>query len=438
VTYTQIDTHEPFAVRPFFKSRNFGRLIAGALGGAIFALGGCQTVPKPPEIVAVPANSFVQQWEAEIPRIKSDPIVAMYLRGTTLYAYAKSNEVYGFSAAGGKMVFSDQVVPSTSPLRAPTLLPDNKVVFPAADTLVEYDQAGRRIQAIPLTKPTHSSGVAVGYTYYVGLDSPTGGRLAALDLTPRVPTEEQINEAKRLQISLEAEIDRTSTKWEVLTVAAIEGAPVYYQGVIYAGTLDGKVWAISEEGSGIWSLPNGAHVFQADGPIRADLQIDDIGIYVASEDGNLYCVDRGSGRIKWTYFGGAPLDTTPVVTPSVVYQYVPGTGLVAVNKHALGTAKAKWVNPDAVSCLAEDSKYIYAAGNDGYLLALDKADGHRVFKGVRKDLPVFAADAGGKTPVIYAATGDGKIISVGPVLRPGTMGELVLDTIPTPFQICLQ
>jgi outer membrane protein assembly factor BamB len=417
-------------------------LIAAALGASAIALvgslGGCQTVAKAPTIVEVPAGSFVQQWAAEIPEIKNDPIVALYLRGKTLYAYARSNEVYGLSAAGGKLVFSDQVVGSTSPLRAPTLLPDGKVVFPAADTLQEYDQAGRRIQSIPLSKPTHSAGVAVGYTFYVGLDSPTGGRLAALDLTPRVPTEEQTNEAKRLNISLEAEIDRTSTKWEVLTIAAIEAAPVYYQGVIYAGTLDGKVWAINEEGSGIWSLPNGSHVFQADGPIRADLQADDIGLYVASEDGNLYCVDRGSGRIKWTYFGGAPLDVTPVVTPTVVYQYVPGTGLVAINKRGLGTAKAKWVNPDAVSCLAEDSKYVYAAGNDGHLLALDKTNGHRVFRGVRKDLPVFAADAGGKVPVIFAATGDGKIISIGPVLRPGTMGELVLDTIPAPFQICLQ
>jgi len=60
-----------------------------------------------------------------------------------------------------------------------------------------------------------------------------------------------------------------------------------------------------------------------------------------------------------------------------------------------------------------------------------------VFRGVRKDLTVVAG-GGGKLPFIYAATPDGNVIEIGPVLRPGTMGELVMDTIPAPFQICLQ
>jgi hypothetical protein len=410
-----------------------------AVASAMLCCAGCQVASKPPTIVEVPSGSFVQQWAAPIPELKNDPVAKLYLRGNTVYAYAKSNQVYGFSAAGGKLIFSDVIVGPTSPLRPPTLLPDNKVVFPTADTLEEYDQSGRRLQSLPLSKPTHSAGVAVGYTFYVGLDSLTGGRLAALDLTPRVPTERQVNEAKRLQVSLDSEINRISTKWEVLTIAAIEATPVFYQGVVYAGCLDGKVWAINEQGSGIWSLPNGSHVFQADAAIKADLKADDQGLYVASEDGNLYCVDRGSGRLKWTYFGGAPLDVAPVLSPTTIYQYVPATGLVAIDKHSLGAAKAKWINAQAVSCLSEDSHYIYALENDGYLMALDKTDGHRVFRGVRHDLTAFATpDGGSKNPSVYAATADGSILSVGPVLRPGTMGLLVMDTIPTPFQICLQ
>jgi outer membrane protein assembly factor BamB len=451
-------THESFAVRPrlvspyVFPYSFFPRRLATAIDGAglvtaltttviaglLLIAGGCQVATKPPGIVAVPAGAFVQKWSAPIPELKGDPCVNLYLRGSTLYAYARSNQVYGFSAAGGKLIFSDQVVGPTSPLRAPTLLPDNKVIFPAADTLEEYDRNGRRLRSLPLHEPTHSSGVAVGYTFYVGLDSPTGGRLAALDLTPRVPTEVQVTQAKRLNVSLEAEINRISTKWEVLTIAGIQSTPAFFQGVVYAGTLDGKVWAINEQGSGIWSLPDGSHVFRAAGPIHADLKIDDFGLYVASEDGSLYCVDRGTGRVKWTYFAGTPLDVAPVVTPSVVYQYVPGTGVVAIDKRPLGFAKAKWINAQAVSVLSEDSHYLYALENDGYLMALDKTDGHRVFRGATNDLSVFATDEGNKVPTIYAATKDGTIIATDPVLRPGTMGVLVMDTIPAPFQICLQ
>jgi outer membrane protein assembly factor BamB len=403
-------------------------------------LGGCHAPPvqQAPGIVAVPANSFVQKWAAELPVLKTDPIVSLYLRGDAVYAYSHTNEVYAFSAAGGKLLFTDQVVEPTSPLRAPALLPNHNVIFPAAATLEEYELSGRRVQSLKLDKPMHSPGVVVGYTFYVGLDSPSGGRLASLDLTPRVPTPEQILAAKKLKVSLDSEINRVSTRWEVLTTAGILSAPVYYSGVIYAGTLDGKVWAIDEEGGGIWSLPNGSHVFQSAGPIHADLKVDQAGLYVASEDGCLYCVDRGTGRINWTYFGSTPLDTSPVLTPTTVYQFVPGTGLVAIDKHSLEAAKVKWTNPSAVSCLSEGPQYIYAVENDGHLLALDKTDGHIIFRSVQKDLSVFAADPVAKIPAIYTALPDGRIISVGPILRPGTMGELVMDTIPIPFQLCLR
>jgi outer membrane protein assembly factor BamB len=423
-------------VRPGY--RFVGWLMRPALGLLAFAAG-CQTVSKPPTIVEAPAGSFIQKWAADLPQIKNDPIVALYLRGDTLYAYARSNQVYGLSASGGKLIFADTIVPPTAPLRSPTLLPDNKVVFPSADTLEVYDRNGRRLRSLPLNKPTHSGGVAVGYTFYVGLDSPTGGRIAALDLTPRVPTEEQVKEAKRLNVSLEDEINRLSTKWEVLTISGIQSTPTFYQGVVYVATLDGEVFAINEGGAGIWSLPNGDHVFRADGPIKADLKADDLGLYVASEDGNLYCVDRGSGRIRWTYYAGAALDAAPVLTPTMLYQFVPGSGLVAIDRHPLGTAKAKWINPDAVEVLSEDEHNLYAVDKDGYLVALDKTDGHRLFRGVRRDMTVFAtSETLGKSPQIYATASDGSLFAVGPVLRPGVMGLLVMNSIPTPFQQWLE
>jgi outer membrane protein assembly factor BamB len=438
VNYTPaIDRHELSPLR--HKSRRHpavglvGTLISMAIGAA-----GCQVTTKAPTIGPVPANSFVQQWAAPVPSLKNDPVASLYLRGDTLYAYSKNNQVYGFSASGGGLSFADQVVGPTATLRAPSLLPEGKVVFPAADTLEEYDKAGRKLCSLPLDKPTHSPGVAVGYMFYVGLDSPTGGRLAALDLTPRVPTAAQVKMSEKLGVPLDKELNRAETKWEVLTIAGIQSTPVYYQGIIYVGDVSGKVWAINEQGSGIWSLPDGSHNFKADGPIHADLRIDEAGLYVASEDGNLYCVDRGNGRIRWTYYGGTPLDVAPVLSTTAIYQYVPGTGLVAIDKRSSINAKTKWVNDKATTCLSEDSHYVYALGNDGRLMALDKTDGHTVFRGVRKDIPVFAtAEAPSKTPTIYAATSDGTVISVGPMLMPGTMGELVYDTIPSPFQVCL-
>jgi outer membrane protein assembly factor BamB len=422
----------------FFQPSRMKSLMAIAIIGAVLLAGGCKTVTKPVTIGPVPAQSFVQNWLATLPNAKTDPVTNLYLRGETLYAYTRSNQVYGFTATGGTLVFSNQVVPAISTLRAPTLLPDHKIVFPAGDSLEEFDHTGRRLHSFPLEKPTHSAGVAVGYMLYVGVDSPTGGRLAALDLTPRVPTADQIAAAKKLNLALGPEINRLDTKWEVLTIAGIEAAPVFYQGIIYVGTLDGKVWAINEEGSGIWSLPDGSHVFQAAKAIHADLKVDELGVYAASADGSLYCIDRASGRIKWTYFAGAPLEAAPVLTSTTIYQAVPGTGLVAIDKHALGIAKAKWISPKAVRCLSEDSNYVYAVEDDGYLMALGKTDGQLAFRGARHDLIAFAADPTAKVPGIFTAAADGGLIGALPVFRPGTIGLLVMDTIPQPFQAWMQ
>ena len=212
------------------------------------------------------------------------------------------------------------------------------------------------------------------------------------------------------------------TKWEVYTGSAIVGAPAFFQGVIYAGTEDGKVWAVNEGGSGIWELPDGSHTFQADGPIRGDLKADDVGVYAASRDAKLYCIDRGSGRAKWTYFAAAPLNDSPVVTATTVYQAVPDTGLVAIDKRSAGIAKPKWFNNEAVRFLSEDDKYVYAFHKGGGLMALDKATGLEAFHSKHRDLTLFAIDQ--KSSTIYGATADGMLYSIKPVLLPGVVGQM--------------
>jgi outer membrane protein assembly factor BamB len=410
--------------------RPITKLLAGLVLGASIA--GCQTVKKQVEIVPAPPQSFVRQWTATVP-LKDDQLQAIYVRGDSLYAYSKKNQVFVFSAAGGKLLYADQVAPAIGTLRPPVLLPEGKAAFPTGDTLEIFDKAGKRLQSVKLPRPTHSPGVALVNTMYIGVDSETGGRLASLDLTMSAPTNPGATPgaapgatgAEKPNVDVPPHTRLDINKWERLTVGGIEAAPVVYQGVAYAGTTQGKVFAINEQGAGIWSLPDGSNFFKADGPIHADLKADDVGVYAASEDGKLYCIDRGSGRIKWAYYGGAPLSASPVPTASGVYQYVPEQGLVCIDKLSHGVAKAKWINERAVRYLSEDDKYVYAQQNDGYLIALDKTNGYRVFRSQRKDFTLFSPNIKDKT--IYAATADGQIYSIAPVLHPGTVGELVMD-----------
>ena len=307
------------------------------------------------------------------------------------------------------------------------MLPEGKVIYPVSDALVEYDKEGRRLISIGLGKTTTGPGISQGYTIYIGLSSQTGGRLAALDLTPRSPTAEQAATAKKMGVAIGPQFAQLLTKWEVYTGSAIVGAPAFYQGVIYAGTEDGKVWAVNEGGSGIWELPDGSHTFQAAGPIRGDLKADDVGVYAASRDAHLYCIDRGSGRVKWTYFAAAPLNDSPVVGATTIYQAVPNVGLVAIDKRSAGIAKAKWFNNEAVRFLSEDDKYVYALRKGGGILALDKTTGLEAFRSKHRDLTLFAIDQ--KSSTIYGATTAGLLYSIKPVLLPGMMGQMAAGRV---------
>jgi outer membrane protein assembly factor BamB len=110
----------------------------------------------------------------------------------------------------------------------------------------------------------------------------------------------------------------------------IESQPLFFDGLLYFASIDGKVYAISEERNLAWSLPDG--VFRCEGGVTADLFADQQGLYVASRDTKLYCLNRLTGRISWQYFAGEALHRQPLATKDFVYQYVPGKGVVCIDK----------------------------------------------------------------------------------------------------------
>ena len=411
------------------RSVAWRRVVVGSAIG-LLAVAGCKMPVQPEPIVAVPPQSFVRGWSASVGN--HEPLESLHLVSDQLYVYSKDNQAYVFSAPSGKVIYSDQIVPPGAALYPPVALPDNKIIYPASDSLIEFDKPGRRLTTIRLGKTTTGPAISQAYTLYLGLSGETGGRLAALDLTPSSPTQEQVATAKKLGIALQPQFAQIVTKWEVFTGAAITSTPAVYQGVVYAGASDGKVWAVNESGSGIWELPDGSHTFQAAGPINADLKVDDVGVYAASLDAKLYCIDRGSGRTKWAFYAAAGLTEAPVLGANTIYQIVPKYGLVAIDKRSAGIAKPKWLNAEAIKYLSEDDKYVYALKNSGVLMALDKTNGLEQFEGKKHELTLFAVDP--KSPIIYGATAQGLLYSVKPVLLPGVVGQMAMMSLPTVYE----
>ena len=177
----------------------------------------------------------------------------------------------------------------------------------------------------------------------------------------------------------------------------------------------------------LWTLPD--NTFRTYNTITADLAADDFGVYVPSQDKKLYCLERGTGKIKWAYFAGMPLLQKPIVIGPTVYQFIPNRGLAAISKTNGQIARdAMWVDSFVKQILASDEKYLYVRGERNEILALDKTTGKTQFRSTRNDLDVFATNL--ESPIIYAATKNGTVLAIRPVLKPGTVGEIVmLETV---------
>jgi outer membrane protein assembly factor BamB len=157
-------------------------------------------------------------------------------------------------------------------------------------------------------------------------------------------------------------------------------------------------------------------------------------VYVASGDGKLYCVHRATGKVRWQYFAGGPLTAAPVVAGENVYQFVPRTGLAALSHtepdpsgkgppELAYNRRPKWIVPGAVQFLAEDEGHAYLRSTDDHILAVDKKTGEQKFRSNRA-FKVFGTNT--KDAVIFAATADGHVLAIRPVLKAGEVGEIVM------------
>jgi outer membrane protein assembly factor BamB len=238
---------------------------------------------------------------------------------------------------------------------------------------------------------------------YLGVDYAGQSRLSRVSLTePYVPI-----------------------RWELMARGAIGAAPAIYDNVIYSASGDGNVYAVTDQRLPIWALPG--NVFATGGPIVADVRVDDTGVFVAGTDSKLYAIDRVNGRIRWQYFAGTPLTTPPFLTADSVYQFVPGKGVVALDKTTGEFNRApRWNVESAVEVLGADARHVFLRTADNVILAVDKATGKLAFRTQRTDLAFFApaTSARGETR-LFAATVGGQILGIRPITTGGMTGQLV-------------
>ncbi len=369
---------------------------------------GCRTTPKEgatSPVGALPAGSFARNWTAPL-GLKSDAIREVNISSNRVFAYTNGNQSCVIDRASGHIEFFNNVDVSGGVLRAPVILGDY-LIYPTSSSIEIFSQNGRSLKSLPLESPTSASGVGLGNMVYIGVNKLGGyGRLVAIDITRKTGV----------------------PRWSVLTRGAIVGRPAIYEKTIFAGSEDGNLVALTDDGTPGWpGLPG--NVFSTRGGFMSDITADETGVYASNTDTKLYVLDRVSGRIKWQYFSSAALKTPPAVTPTMVYQWVPGKGMTGIDKLNGGyNREPRWTVPDAVQFLSEDEANAYLRRRDNTILAVDKATGNVQFRSKGRGFQFFATNT--TDALIYASTKDGIVVAIRPVIAAGETGEIVMKLVP--------
>lgn len=408
------------------KKHLLNLVIAALLGSGCASKAPNGGVPDVP--IKLENNSFSRQWSTDLRGGAENPITAVHVSDPFIFAYRADGTSSVMDRVTGKLLHVDEPKESKQQFRPPVVLKD-RIVYPTTSFLEVYDFDGRYVphaakvtdeldkpfsQELPF--PIRSDVVGLGKLVFFGADFPGSGRAVEVDMTrPYVPA-----------------------VWTLMQPgSSISAAPALLKDIVYIAADNGKVAAVATDTrEPIWTLDQG--VFGAYGGISGNLAADQTGLYIASLDTKLYCLQRTGGKVKWQYFASVPLHDGPILTKDLVFELVPGTGLIAIDKTDVPTSKnptynrePRWVAPNANQFLSEDDSYAYVKTTNNQVLAIDKKSGQQKFRSRRSDLVTFGTNTKGDG-IIYVATSDGVVISVKPVLTPGQVGEMVL--VPTGLQ----
>jgi outer membrane protein assembly factor BamB len=172
--------------------------------------------------------------------------------------------------------------------------------------------------------------------------------------------------------------------------------------------------------------------------------VDGHSVYCSTLSGTFFCLDKNSGKVKWKYFSGDPLEFGPQITDTTVYQYVPSLGLTALEKTkkmTLGDEETveespvhspKWSLGSAGRVLGEDDQFVYVVlgrpDTTRGVAAVDKETGKIKFRTHRRDLAFITSQP--KGAMIYGVTVNGLVVALKPVSEPGSYGEIAENLVP--------
>ena len=152
----------------------------------------------------------------------------------------------------------------------------------------------------------------------------------------------------------------------------VQSSPVVADGTVYAGSLDGNLYALeADTGAVKWT-------FTTAGKIRGTPAVDQGTVYIGSWDKLLYAIDARSGKVRWASGVGGQVQSTALVANGMVYCASRKASVVALDAQ---TGELKWEHSYGSNMWVESSPrlvdgviYIGSSGSK-IVLGLDALSG---------------------------------------------------------------
>ena len=177
--------------------------------------------------------------------------------------------------------------------------------------------------------------------------------------------------------------------WSHPTGGFVVNAPTVVDGVVYVGSDDNHVYALSAStGTELW-------LFETGDVIRSSPTVAGSVVYVGSNDNHVYALDAETGAKLWSHDTGNWVQYSPVVSGGVVYIRAPADGDLKL--HALDglSGERLWVSEATYPYIDEFTLVVvsgkaYMPGEFGEFHALDASTGQTVWS--------FSAGMGAESP----------------------------------------
>jgi outer membrane protein assembly factor BamB len=168
-------------------------------------------------------------------------------------------------------------------------------------------------------------------------------------------------------------------RWSDTQDGTFDGVPATAHGVVYAGALNGGIYAFRETGGELWAYSTAGLPIISQPVIQGGL------VYVGAGDATLYTLDALHGTVRWRFAtpdtpaqtsrGSLPHGCAPSLANGVIYLSSQSGNLYALDANS---GKRLWQFSDPYNLSpapAVNDGAVYVVGDDGTLFALRASDG---------------------------------------------------------------